>query len=362
MIHTCWHPLFRLSINLENMKRENNLRNGGNELDIIKRAAEALENKGYKVIFTECLDERIIKAARYLYEHGICMPILLGEPDEIRKVADKLEINLANISICDMSDDALRNRLAAEYHQTVPMYSEKVLLRKMKNPLNMAAMMVKVGLADCLAAGVTCATGDVILTAQQFIGLKEGIKTVSSIGFQVAPQFSGQEGLRLLGLSDCAVCANPTIEELAGIAVTSADSYHNITGEVPRVAMLSYSTLGSTEGASVNFVRSAMSLAKQMRPDLLIDGEFQIDTAIVPAIAERKAKEVSEVAGKANVLIFPNLDAGNIAVKCMQIFGNLNAFGPILQGFEKPVTDFSRAAKVDDIVGNISLCLLQKGV
>ena len=328
-------------------------------IDILKKAATVLKDKDLKVIFTECLDERILRAARMLKDKEICTPILLGIPDEIISAADSYHIPTEGFYIYNVLNEEKLKSLAESYAELIPSYSVKLLLRKIKKPLNLAAMLVKVGHADCMAAGVLYSTQDVILAAQQFIGLKPDVETVSSIGLQIIPSFDNLEHTKLLGVSDCAVCANPDVGQLASIAITSADSYRQIVGEEARVAMLSYSTLGSSEGVSVDLVREALARVKEMRPDLVIEGEYQIDTALVPEIASRKVKEESQVAGKANVLIFPDLNAGNMAVKCMQMFGQTDSYGPILQGFEKPVTDFSRSATVNDVVGNVSLCLMQ---
>lgn len=328
-------------------------------MDIILKSAEILKEKRLKVIFTECEDERILHAVRILCDRNTCIPILLGDPGAIQKAASNANVSLEGITVFDMLDADKKTAYASEYHNTVPMYSTKVILRKMNHPLNYAAMLVKLGVADSLASGVINSTGDVILAAQQFIGLKEGISSVSSIGFQIAPMFDGSAGVQIIGVSDCAVCTKTDASQLADIAIISADNYSRVMGVEARVAMLSYSTAGSTNGESVEMVLAATKLAKEKRPDLVIDGEFQIDSALVPEIAARKVNRRSPVAGKANVLIFPNLDAGNIAVKCMQMFGKVGSYGPLLQGFSKPVTDFSRAATVNDVVGNVTLCLLQ---
>ncbi len=328
-------------------------------MDIIENAREALYEREYKVVFTESTDERILKAARRLLDEKTCSPILLGNPEDIVKAADDFNVSLEGIRVYNMYNEDKIEDMVVKYHELVPMYSEKVLRRKAKKALNYAAMLVKIGYADCFASGVVNPTGDVILAAQQFIGLKENISLVSSIGFQISPYFDGKDGEHLIGVADCAVCAEPTETELADIAITSAEMYQSVMNEEALVAMVSYSTLGSGNSPSIEKVKKALEIVKEKRPDLKVEGEFQIDTALVPKIAERKMKKPSEVAGKANVLVFPDLNSGNIAVKCMQMYGNKGAYGPILQGFEKPVTDFSRAATVEDVVGNVTICLMQ---
>lgn len=329
-------------------------------MDIVAQASERLKGRNSKVIFTECTDERILKAARILKDKKICNPILLGNPEEILAATDLLGISVDDFSVFNSGNQEWMEEYARLYHQAVPMYSEKNILKKMKNPLNYAAMLVKIGYGDCLASGVVNPTGDVVLAAQQFIGIKEGISTISSIGLQICRRFDSSGEMQVIGVSDCAINAAPDAGQLAGIAITSAESYQNITGCEARVALLSYSTMGSSDGLSVQLVQEAVRLANERRPDIIIEGEFQIDAALVPQIAARKIKVESKVAGKANVLIFPDLDAGNIAVKCMQMFGEGASYGPLLQGFSRPVTDFSRAATVQDVVGNVTLCLLQE--
>lgn len=330
-------------------------------MDIIEHAIQAISGKDKKVVFTECTDVRILQAARILYDRKICMPVLLGSPEEIVEASDKHQISLEGLSVYNKDNETKKQEVAERYCKIMPGISEKRACKKMAYPLNYAAMLVKTGYADCMASGVVSTTGDVILAAQQFIGVKAFVDTISSIGFQVIRSFDGSNEDKVIGVADCAVCADPNAQELADIAITSADSYAQVMTEPARVAMLSYSTFGSSTGPSVDLVVEAIKIAHEKRPDLMIDGECQIDTALSPEIAKRKAKAESDVMGKANVLIFPNLSAGNIAVKCMQLFGGKRSYGPLLQGFSEMVTDFSRAATVEDVVGNVVLCLM-KGV
>ena len=190
------------------------------------------------------------------------------------------------------------------------------------------------------------------------VGLQEGVESVSSLGIADIPGFDGPQG-QMLGLADCAITAQPDAKDLAGIAISSADTVKNLLGWEPRVAMLSFSTCGSAEHESLEVVREAVKLVREYRPDVKVDGEFQLDSAIIPAVAAKKVKWESEVAGKANVLIFPNLHAGNIGVKLIQIFGHANAYGPVLQGFAQPVCDFSRSAPVDEMLGNVAMLVIR---
>jgi phosphate acetyltransferase len=211
-------------------------------------------------------------------------------------------------------------------------------------------MMVKLGEADCMVAGLSHTTGEVIMASEMIIGLQEGISTVSSTGILSIPGYEGSEG-SLLGIADCAVCPAPDAKELADIAISTADTLRSLLGWEPRVALLSFSTKGSATHERVDTVLKALEMVRERRPVMLIDGELQLDSAIVPEVAARKLKEGSPVAGKANILIFPNLDAGNIGVKLVQRFAKAVAYGPLLQGFARPVSDLSRGAPVDEIVG-----------
>jgi phosphate acetyltransferase len=220
----------------------------------------------------------------------------------------------------------------------------------LRDPLHFASMMVKLDEADCMVAGLSHTTGEVIMASEMIIGLQEGISTVSSTGILSIPGYEGPEG-SLLGIADCAVCPAPDSKELADIAISTADTLHRLLGWEPRVALLSFSTKGSATHERVDTVLKALELVRERRPDLLIDGELQLDSAIVPEVAVRKVKGGSPVAGKANILIFPDLDAGNIGVKLVQQFAKAVAYGPLLQGFARPVSDLSRGAPVEEIVG-----------
>jgi phosphate acetyltransferase len=224
----------------------------------------------------------------------------------------------------------------------------------LKDPLSFAAMMVKLGEADCMVAGLSHTTGEVIMASEMIIGLDEGISTVSSMGFLSIPGYEGPEG-NLLAIADCAVCPAPGSRELADIAISAADTVRKLVGWEPRIALLSFSTKGSAGHERVDMVLEALEMVRARRPDLLIDGELQLDAAIAPGVAARKVPAGSPVAGKANILIFPDLESGNIGVKLVQQFARALAYGPLLQGFAKPVSDLSRGAPVEEIVGAITM-------
>ena len=231
----------------------------------------------------------------------------------------------------------------------------------MKDPLNFALMMEAVGDVDVTFAGINSSTGEVIYAAQTLIGLEDNLDTISSIGIAEMPNYTFSYGSNIIAVGDCAVCTNPSASELASIAIAACDTMKAVTGYEPRCAMLSYSTCGSGSGELVDKVTSAIKIAKEKRPDLKIDGEFQLDSAIVPEVATKKVKRESEVAGKANILIFPDLNAGNIGVKLIQRFGGANAYGPLLQGFRKICCDCSRGAPISEMVGNIAISVVRAG-
>lgn len=222
----------------------------------------------------------------------------------------------------------------------------------MQDPLYYAMVMQAVEEAEVTFAGINNTTGDVLLAGQMIIGMQSGISTISSIGLCDIPGFEGSEG-SLLAVGDSAVCTNPNAEQLASIAISACDTVKALLDWEPRCAMVSYSTLGSGQGELIDKVVEAVKIAQEQRPDLAIDGEFQFDAAISPAVAEKKVTRKSKVAGKANVVIWPDLNVGNVGVKLIQQFGHANAYGPMLQGFNKVVCDCSRGAPVSEIKGNI---------
>lgn len=311
-----------------------------------------------RVIFSETGEIRVLQAARRICDMGIAYPILLGAPEEIRALAEREQVSLEGFALVDTADEELRQQVIREFLAVSDLFSEKALNRKFKDATNYAAAMVRVGRADCLAAGICHTTGDVVLTAQLFIGMEPGVETPSSLGICEVPGYEGSEG-NLFAITDCAVNMHPDSEELADIAIASSTTVKRLLNWEPRIAMLSFSTKGSSAHADVDKVVHAVELVREKRPDLLVDGEFQLDAAILPKAAARKVPGESPVAGKANILVFPDLGAGNIGVKLLQIFGHALAHGPLLQGFAKPVTDFSRSAPVDEMVGNLTMLVVR---
>lgn len=306
-----------------------------------------------KVAFPEAMNEKMMQAAYETGKEGYIIPVLVGSGPEIREAVRERGYEESVFTIVDINEEEYKKTLIDKYvalPQTI--LKEKALNRRMQNPLYYAMAMQAVEEADVTFAGIDNTTGDVLLAGQMIIGLKEGISTVSSIGLCDIPGFQGSEG-SLLAIGDSAVCTNPDAKQLADIAISACDTVKALLEWEPRCAMVSYSTLGSGQGELIDKVVEAVRLANEKRPDLAIDGEFQFDAAISPAVAEKKVKRESKVAGKANVVIWPDLNVGNVGVKLIQQFGHADAYGPMLQGFNKVVCDCSRGAPVSEIKGNI---------
>lgn len=314
--------------------------------------AKAKENP-QKVAFPEATNEKMMQAAYETGKDGYIIPILVGNAEELKALAAERGYDLSVFTIVDINEEEYKNKIITDY-VALPdtRLKEKALGRRMQDPLYYAMAMQAVGEADVTFAGIDNTTGDVLLAGQMIIGLKPGISTISSIGLADIPGYAGSEG-SLLAIGDSAVCTNPDPEQLASIAISACDTVHELLGWEPRCAMISYSTLGSGQGPLIDKVTAALKIANELRPDLAIDGEFQLDAAIVPAVAEKKVKRESKVAGKANVLIWPDLNVGNTAVKLIQQFGHADAYGPMLQGFNSIVCDCSRGAPVSEIKGNV---------
>lgn len=327
-------------------------------MDFKSRLLQKAVTAPKRVVFPEGGEEKILRAAYQVKQMGIAYPIIIGKEETIAAFAGELGISLEGFTIVDHAKEEKCEQYINEFLKINTDFSPASLKRKLKNPLYFAAMMVKLGEADCLAAGIGYTTGEVILASQTIIGLEEGISTVSSIGILEIPGFEGSEG-NLLAISDCAVCPAPDSSELADIAIASSNTVQSLLGWEPRVGMLSFSTKGSAQHESADKVIKAVELAKARCPKLKIDGEFQLDSAILPSAAAKKVPGGSEVAGRANIIVFPDLGAGNIGVKLVQIFAKCSAHGPLLQGFSKPVTDFSRSAPIDEMVGAIAMVVVR---
>jgi phosphate acetyltransferase len=313
------------------------------------------------VVLPESYDERMLFAAEKIVEQGLAKVIILGNPADVRAAAEAKGIKLAGVDIEEPVSSPKLNRYIDAFVELrkskgmTPDEARKILTDK--DNLYFAGMMVRQGDAGGEVAGATGTTGNVLKAAFQTVGTAPGIKTVSSYFFMVTktPSF-GENGIILF--ADCAVNPNPDAQALAEIAVATARNCKNFLDVDARVAMLSFSTKGSASHNDVDKVLAAIDIAKKIDPTLQLDGELQADAALLPKVGEKKAPG-SPVAGKANVLIFPDLDAGNIAYKLVERVAGAEAIGPVIQGLAKPVNDLSRGCSVDDIVNVVAITAVQ---
>lgn len=327
--------------------------------EFIAGMVERAKKTPQRICFPESFSIDILKTAAEVVRTGIGTPVLIGSRENAEKLATENGVSTEGFEYFDNTDMDAMDVFAEEFVATHEGKRKKPTFKKLTvDPVRCGMFLLNIDYVDCVAAGKEYSTGDVTMEAMQGVGFAAGVTTPSSLGIADIPGFEGPQG-QMLALADCAVTAQPNAEELAGIAISSADTVRNLLGWEPRVAMLSFSTTGSAEHESIDVVREAVKIVHELCPEIKCDGEFQLDSAIIPKVAEHKVKRESEVAGKANVLIFPNLHAGNIGVKLIQIFGKANAYGPVLQGFAKPVCDFSRSAPVDEMLGNVAMLVIR---
>ncbi len=314
----------------------------------------AQENK-QRIVLAEGTEPRTLTAADMIIRDGIADIILLGKPEEVKAKAAELSLsNIGQATIIDPTDTAFTEKYAQLFYElrkskgiTIEDARKTVL-----NPLYLGCLLIKNGDADGQVSGALHTTGDVLRAAFQVIKPKKGISVVSGAFLMMLPEGSPYGTDNILVFADCAVVPNPTAPELAQIAVSAAETAKCLAGIDPRVAILSFSTKGSAKHEMVDKVIEATKIAHEMDPTIKLDGELQADAAIVPSVGKSKAPN-SEIAGTANVLVFPSLEVGNICYKLVQRLGGVQAVGPFLQGLAKPVNDLSRGCSAEDIYKTI---------
>jgi phosphate acetyltransferase len=328
--------------------------------DIMEGIRRTARSRIQRLLFAEAEDDRIVRAADRVAREGLARVGFVGDPERLRATARRADVTLGAVETIDaLSAAEIARTLAALRESRGEKLTAADAEKYPRDPLFQAAARVRLGLADLFVAGASRTTADVLRATLWLIGLAPGVRTLSSFFLMVVPGGGGAPDRELV-FADCAVVPDPTPEQLAEIGIMSADSFARLTRRVPHTAFLSFSTRGSATHPRVDKVRQAVEIARGRRPDLHFDGELQADAALVPDVARRKASD-SVVAGHADVLIFPDLDAGNIGYKLVQRLAGAKAYGPILMGPARQANDLSRGCSTDDVIETATIACAVSG-
>ncbi|MBR3245035.1 MAG: phosphate acetyltransferase [Parasporobacterium sp.] len=328
-------------------------------MSFIEQVIENAKTAKQTIAIPEFKNEYMMKAAVRAHQEGIANIVFVGAKEEVQKAAQEMNYDITGIAIADNTDEEYKTKIL-DLYDAIPekLMKRQFVEKRIKNPLYFATVMEAAGEVDGILAGVDTTTLEFVMATSSIIGLDEGVTTASGLIILEFDTFEGVQG-NIIGMADGAICLEPTVEQHAGIAIGSCETFEAVTGKEAKCAFLSYSTDGSGGMSEpVKKVRAAVELAKQQRPDLKIDGEFQADAAIIKWVGEKKVKRESEVAGQANVLIFPDASACNIGSKLAQWLSGAKPYGPLYQGFRKPILDCSRSDTDETLFNDIALLSL----